>query len=40
MIDKLSRGKKRLKKDEKIVTEYFTRKPTATDCIAKLKSDT
>lgn len=40
MMEKFTRGRKRLNKEERIVTEYYTVKPAASDCIAKLKSDT
>jgi hypothetical protein len=40
MMERLTKGKKRLNKDERVVSEYFAKKPTATDTIAKLKADT
>lgn len=35
-----SHGKRRLNREEKIVAEYFTKKPNAMDCLAKLQEDT
>ena len=35
-----SHGKRRLNREEKVVAEYFAKKPNAMDCLAKLQEDT